>query len=156
MSSYEEKIIKILKKEKISFEREKSFPDLKRGHYRYDFYVHSGRPCLIEINGEQHYKYVRKFYSNQTDFKGAQARDRRKISYALAHNIPLYIIPYWEIDNLKSTTDIFNEKFRARDRWKNDRDWQLYQKFDKASKFWENIIERSAKQKTKKTFIYNI
>ena len=34
MSSYEEKVIKILKKEKIKFQREKSFSDLKRGKYR--------------------------------------------------------------------------------------------------------------------------
>lgn len=135
MSSYEEKIIKILRKEKIHFEREKSFSDLKKGKYRYDFYVLGGRPCLIEIQGAQHYGFVKKFYKTQTDFKKAQERDRRKISYALAHNIPLYVIPYWEVDNLNSATDIFNEKFRARDRWKNDRDWQLYKKFDKTSKF---------------------
>ena len=128
MSSYEEKIIKILRKEKIHFEREKSFSDLKKGKYRYDFYILGGRPCLIEVQGAQHYGFVKKFYKTQTDFKKAQERDRRKISYALAHNIPLYVVPYWEIDNLSCAADIFNEKFRARDRWKNDRDWQFHKK----------------------------
>lgn len=125
MSKGEEKIVTLLKKGKYKFEREKRFSDLKKGFYRYDFYVVGGRPTpvLIEFNGEQHYKQVKKFYHTRADFEKAKGRDRRKISYALAHGIPLYIIPFWEIENLKSAEDIFQEKFRARDRWKNERDW---------------------------------
>lgn len=136
MSKYEEKIIQILKKDKINFEREKRFSDLKGGLYRFDFYVVGGRtnPCLIEVQGAQHYTYVKKFYKSQTDFKKAQERDRRKISYALAHNIPLYVIPYWEIEKISSTKELFQEKFRARDKWKNDRDWVKHEKFDKSHK----------------------
>ena len=40
MSSYEEKIISLLKKSKLKFEREKTFTDLKNGRYRFDFYIH--------------------------------------------------------------------------------------------------------------------
>ena len=36
---YEEQIAKILRKEKINFEMEKTFSDLRGGRYRYDFYI---------------------------------------------------------------------------------------------------------------------
>lgn len=128
MSKGEEKIISLLKKGKYKFEREKRFKDLKHGAYRFDFYVQRGRakPCLIEFQGQQHYQYISKFYRSRAEFKSAQERDRRKISYCLAHDIPLYIIPYWEIDGLRSASDLFQTRFLAYTRWKNDKDWKRY------------------------------
>ena len=126
MSNYEEQIIKLLQKSGYKFEREKHFSDLKQGKYRFDFYVEGGR-AIIEVNGEGHYSYVPNFYHSRAEFESAKERDRRKISYALAKEIPLYIIPYWEIDNLKSSADIFKLEFLAKTRWKNDQDWQRYQ-----------------------------
>lgn len=133
MSKGEEKIVALLQRGRYRFEREKRFSDLKKGLYRFDFYVIGGRaiPCLIELQGEQHYRFVSKFHSSRADFKTAQERDRRKISYCLAHNIPLYIIPYWELDNLHTAADLFNPRFRATSRWKNDLDWQNYQNLTK-------------------------
>ena len=129
MSKGEEKVIELLQKGRYKFEREKRFRDLKHGLYRFDFYVVSGRatPCVIEVNGAQHYQYVKKFYSTRAEFEAAKERDRRKISYCLAHNIPIYIIPYWELDNLHTSVDLFNPRFRAASRWKNDQDWQRRQ-----------------------------
>ena len=133
MSKGEEKIIELLQKGRYKFEREKRFSDLKHGLYRFDFYVVSGRaiPCAIEFNGAQHYQYVKKFHSTRAEFEAAKERDRRKISYCLAHNIPLYIIPYWELDNLHTSADLFNPRFRAASRWKNDQDWQQQQNLTK-------------------------
>ena len=37
MSKGEDKIIQILQREKINFEREKSFKDLKNGSFKFDF-----------------------------------------------------------------------------------------------------------------------
>ena len=130
MSKGEEKIIQLLKKGKYKFEREKRFTDLKKGKYRFDFYVHRGRSkfCLIELQGQQHYQQIKKFHHTRAEFVAAQERDRRKISYCLANQIPLYVIPYWELDKLTSAADLFQEKFRARDRWKNDKDWCNHQK----------------------------
>jgi hypothetical protein len=51
-----------------------------------------------------------------------QEHDRRKISYCLANNIKIYIIPFWEIENIKSVKDLLSNKFRALTRWKNDED----------------------------------
>ena len=125
MSKGEEKIIEILKKEKFDFEKEKTFSDLKRGRYRFDFYVHRGRAkdALVEYQGEQHYMYISKFYDSRADFLKAKERDRRKISYCLANQIPLYIIPFWELDNIHEAKDLFKNKYRAKDKWKNDKDW---------------------------------
>lgn len=133
MSKGEEKIVNLLQKGRYKFEREKRFKDLKRGLYRFDFYVVGGRaiPCIIELNGAQHYQYVDKFYSSRAEFEAAKERDRRKISYCLAHNIPIYVIPYWELDNLHTAADLFNPRFRATSRWKNDQDWQKRQNLTK-------------------------
>ena len=60
-----------------------------------------------------------------------QEHDRRKISYALANDIKIFIIPFWEIGNIHSVDDLFQEKFLAKTRWKNDEEIinsPLYQK----------------------------
>lgn len=118
MSKYEESIIKILKQGQISFVREKTFSDLKQGLFRFDFYIPNlqGAPAIIEVDGEQHFKPI---YGRQSFLKG-QEHDRRKNSYCLANNIPLYRIPYWEIKNLKTSADIFIDKFLVKTRWHND------------------------------------
>ena len=119
----EERIIELLLQDKYDFEREKTFSDLKHGLLRFDFYVYGARPCVVEYQGEQHYNLVKKFHHSRTDFISGQERDRRKISYCLAHQIPIYCIPYWELDSLKNASDIFQPKFLASNRWKNDTDW---------------------------------
>lgn len=118
MSKYEESVIKILKQGQISFIREKTFSDLKHGLFRFDFYIHNlnGAPAIVEVDGEQHFKPI---YGRQSFLKG-QEHDRRKNSYCLANNIPLYRIPYWEIENLKTFADIFSNKFLVKTRWHND------------------------------------
>jgi hypothetical protein len=69
MSKGEDRIVDLLKKEKITFVREKSFHDLKHGLFRYDFYLPylDGGPAIIEYNGEQHYEFVKKFYKTRRD-----------------------------------------------------------------------------------------
>lgn len=118
MSKYEEQVITILKQSKISFQREKTFSDLKRGLFRFDFYIPNlqGAPVIIEVDGEQHFKPI---YGRQAFLKG-QEHDRQKNSYCLANNIPLYRIPYWEIRELKTVNDIFTDEHLVKDRWHND------------------------------------
>jgi very-short-patch-repair endonuclease len=119
MSNFEESVIKILKKEKISFIREKTFQDLKKGLYRFDFYIPSIN-ILIEVDGAQHYEFNKKFYKNRQDFLKAKERDRIKNSYALSHNIKLYRIPYWEVENIKCFSDIIQNKYLVETKWHND------------------------------------
>lgn len=110
--------MEILKKEKISFLREKTFKDLRKGLFRFDFYLpnYCGRAVIIEVDGEQHFKPI---YGRQAFLK-AQEHDRQKNSYCLANNITLYRIPYWEIYNLKTTKDLFNRDHLVITRWHND------------------------------------
>lgn len=118
-SSLEEHIISVLKKEKIKFQREKTYPDLKFGYYRFDFFLPQYN-LLIEVDGAQHYKFSKLFHKKRQDFLKAQERDRRKNSYALSHNIPLYRIPYFEIENINTFQDIFQDKFLVKDKWHCD------------------------------------
>lgn len=118
MSSYEEKIVKILKAAAIKFQREKTFSDLRGGKYRYDFYIPSTN-IILEIDGQFHFKPIR----GEQELKAQKERDRRKNSYALAHNIPLYRIPYWDLDNnsIKNYNNLIQKKYLVTSRWHNDR-----------------------------------
>ena len=118
MSSYEEKVVKILKAAAVKFQREKTFSDLQGGKYRYDFYIPSHN-ILIEIDGQFHFKPIR----GEQEFKSQKERDRRKNSYALAHGITLYRVPYWVLDDCQvvSYQDILQDKYRVKTRWHNDR-----------------------------------
>ena len=124
MSKGEDKIVDLLNQARIKFVREKSFSDLKHGLFRYDFYLPdvNGGPAIIEFNGEQHYHFVGKFYKTPRDLRKTQEHDRRKISYALANGIKIYVIPFWEINNITAARQLFDEKYLARTRWKNDED----------------------------------
>lgn len=118
MSKIENHIANILYTEDIHYEREKTFPDLKAGKFRFDFYLpdaQGGR--IIEVQGNQHYKNI---YNDREKFLTGQEHDRRKISWCLANNIPIYCIPEWDIPKIKSSADIFQEKYRAKTRWHND------------------------------------
>ena len=75
---------------------------------------------FIEYNGSQHYIYTSHFYKSKSDFLKAQERDRRKISYCLAREIPLYIIPYWDLDTIHSYKDLFRDSYLARSKFHND------------------------------------
>ena len=118
MSKYENIVMELLKSKQISFYREKTFKDLKNGLFRFDFYLpnYNGAPAIIEVDGEQHFKPI---YGRQAFLKG-QEHDRQKNSYCLAHGIPLYRIPYWEIHNLKSINDIFTAQHLVNSRSHND------------------------------------
>ena len=118
MSKYENLVMELFKKAKLKFYREKTFKDLKKGLFRFDFYIQSyhGAPAIVEVDGEQHFKPI---YGRQAFLKG-QEHDRQKNSYCLANNIPLYRIPYWEIRELKSIDDIFTDVHLVTNRWHND------------------------------------
>ena len=123
MSSLERVVFRILVQASIPFQQEKIFQDCYNGHYRFDFYIPS-KSTIIEVNGAQHYEYVKAFYKKKSDFTKAQERDRRKISYCLAHKIKIYIIPYWEIDGLKEYKDLIQDKFLAKNKFHNDMVWR--------------------------------
>lgn len=118
MSSYEKIVAKLLTQAKIRYQQEKSFKDLKSGLFRFDFYIPDlgGGRAIIEVDGEYHFHPIR----GRALFLKTQGHDRRKNSYCLANNIPLYRIPYWEVKNLRSAADCFQKKFLVDSKWWND------------------------------------
>lgn len=124
MSKLETKIATLLKEANINYIREKTFVDLRQGKYRYDFYLPTLN-AIIEVNGQQHYYEV---WGGRAGLLQQQENDRRKISYALANQITMYSIPYWEIDGLQNAEEIFQDKFKAKDKWFNDKIWKEHQK----------------------------
>ena len=124
-SKGEQKIINILTNEKIPFEREKIFPDFKNA--RYDFFLPKDN-IIIEYDGIQHFKQYEFFSKTRSDFLKRQEKDRKKNSYALAHGYKMFRIPEWEFQNINKSLDIFQEKFRVKDRFYNDRLYREYLK----------------------------
>lgn len=59
--------------------------------------------CLIEFQGEQHYRYYehRTTWNNKENFEKTQYRDQQKRDMCEKNNIPLYEIPYTKIDSLE-------------------------------------------------------
>ena len=100
----EQQIEKILKEQKLSYQKEFIFSDLVSENnipLRFDFAVFENDKLayLIEYDGEQH-------FLNKTDkiwadsLEKRQVRDKVKNQYCLNNNITLYRIPYWEKNNL--------------------------------------------------------
>lgn len=127
LSKFEEKIARILTDARVPFIREKTFKDLKHGYLRFDFYFPLMRACC-EIDGPQHMEYTKFFHKKRSDFTKAQERDRVKNSYCLARNIPLYRIPYWEMDNIHCVSDLFQDKFLVHSKYHNDNIYREYRK----------------------------
>lgn len=127
-SKGEGKVTFLLNRERVYYETEKTFTDLRHGLYRFDFYLpnYKEAPVVIEVNGPQHYTQVKQFHKTREEFLAAQERDRRKISYCLANGIKIYCVPYWDLDNISSLNELLDDMYLARDRWKNDNDWRAH------------------------------
>lgn len=97
---------------------------------RYDFHLtqYHGKEILIEFQGEEHYKFIPFFHKTHADFQKRQIYDEKKISYALAQNIDLYCIPYWDIDQINSLTDLFKPEYLAQTKSHNYIAYEKYQK----------------------------
>ena len=125
MSKGEDQIEHFLKKKKVTYIKEKTFPDFRGGKMRFDFYL-PNTSTLIEIDGEQHFKYNSYFYNSKKEFTHAKQNDYYKNSYALAHGYKLYRIPYWKLPDIQHYSNIFQDEFLVRNKWHND---QVYRKF---------------------------
>ena len=125
MSKLEDTFLQNFRRQGIRYEREKTFPKLKGGKLRFDVWVPKYN-ALFEIQGEQHYKFTPYFHKTQSDFSAAKLRDKQKIQFCLANNINLYIIPFWEVENIHTAADAFNIKYLARTINKNEADWIRY------------------------------
>lgn len=126
MSKGEDKIIKLLNSARVRYEREITVPRLagKKGvPLRFDFGIYKNNQLiiLIEFDGEQHFHYTSHFNKTKSDFIYRCGCDRKKNEWALKNNVPLYRIPFWEIENMNSLTDLLNNKFKVFSIYHNDR-----------------------------------
>lgn len=109
ISHGERNIAGILVDLKVPFETQKTFEDLKslKGKLlRFDFFV--ANKYAIEFNGLQHYKSV-DYFGGEEAFEVRQFYDNQKEDYCKKNNIPLLIIPYWEIKKVKDLIISFLE-----------------------------------------------
>lgn len=126
LSKGAQKIVNILKATKVNFVIEYSFPNcksLKGKPLYFDIAIMGffGAPtAIIEFDGEQHFKHIKHFAKEEKDYKRAQERDRIKNKYCIMNKIPLYRIPYWEIDNVNMLMDIFQDKYKVKSKYHND------------------------------------
>lgn len=99
-STGEQIISGLLKENNISFEIEKSFPDLKdKTFLRFDFYIPSLN-ILIEYQGEQHYKKAG--FDTHKDFLLRKHHDWLKRKYCRDHNIKLICVNEKNLNQLIS------------------------------------------------------
>jgi len=94
----------------LPFKREAKFKKCKnQKELPFDFIVKlpNGKGILIEYQGVQHYKPIRRSRSWTKKkalykFKEIQERDKIKSEWAKKNKIPLLVIPYWEYENIPS------------------------------------------------------
>ena len=127
MSKGEQLIESILENENVRYQQEKIFTDLRNGKMRFDFFLPE-LGILLEYDGEGHFQQIKKFYKNQQEFNHAKQNDRYKNSYALSRGIPLYRIPYWDINKITTLNDITQPQYLVQTRWHNDIVYREYLK----------------------------
>ncbi|MBJ7933402.1 MULTISPECIES: hypothetical protein [Bacillus cereus group] len=100
ISSFQWRTIKILRDHNVAYRVEVEFQDLygigQKNLLRYDFAVlgsDNSIKCLIECQGEQHYKPVDEF-GGVSQYESQAENDKLKRAYAESHNIPLFEIKY--------------------------------------------------------------
>ena len=119
MSKGELKIASLLSQNRIQYSREVSFKGLNGFSgvpLRFDFAIYNqGKlACLIEYDGEQHFKFTPYFHKTKGDFRKQVMWDEKKNNFCLKHNIPLIRVPYWSLENLTLNDMFYNPAYRVR------------------------------------------
>ena len=127
MSKIEDKFERIFISAGVRYVREKTFPELKGGILRYDFYL-PDLGILVEVDSMLHFKPIPKFHKSKTDFTHAQQNDRLKNSFALSHKIKLYRVPEWDFPNTNTLSDILQPRHLVQSKWHNDIIYREYLK----------------------------
>lgn len=98
LSRGEQEIKDYLTKHKITYVSQYAPPGLhftssKKSHLRFDFFLPEHN-ILIEFDGEQHNKFIKRYHKSLKGFQTQQKRDEKKNRYALENQILLIRIPY--------------------------------------------------------------
>jgi hypothetical protein len=115
-SHQEEKIIKMLNDNGISYEYQYEFPNLP--HKQFDFYINN--QYIVEYDGEQHFKYGKSGWSSKDKLIRTHRNDVTKNQFCFDNNTPIIRIPY----NKKYTfDDLMIEKTRFLVTPENEQDY---------------------------------
>lgn len=114
-SKGEKRIAEYLQSVGLPFKREAKFKKCKnKFSLPFDFIAKlpNGKGFLIEYQGAQHYKPIRRSKSWTKNkamlaLKNTQKRDGIKLEWAKKNKIPLLVIPYWEFENIPSLIEEF-------------------------------------------------
>lgn len=104
VSKGEELIRDWLVTEEIDFQSQARFAECKdKSTLPFDFAVYDNGTlkCLIEYDGEQHYKPI-EAWGGVREFRNVQRRDRIKDTYCASRNITLVRIPYTHKNRISS------------------------------------------------------
>lgn len=79
---------------------------------RFDFYIKELN-ILIEYDGEQHFYYGNgaKTWNTKEKYEQTKIHDELKNTFCINNNIPLYRIPYMDIEKINQIEDIIQEKY---------------------------------------------
>lgn len=102
-TSGERKVRIVLEKLGLKFQWQYSFKDEGMRRLKYDFAVWvNGEMRMIEYHGAQHWEEwsYGTLRPNQT-LEASKARDAKKAKYCEDNNIPLLVIPFWQINNIE-------------------------------------------------------
>jgi hypothetical protein len=69
----------------------------RKGVLRADFYI-PNRNIIIEVHGEQHFKFNKFHYKDKLSFFRAQARDRDKKEWCVLNEIKIIVFNYNETE----------------------------------------------------------
>lgn len=104
------KIQEILEKNKIPFEKEKTFSTCifedTKNFARFDFYVNNS--YIIEFDGEQHFSYNNRGWNTKERFLRTKAHDIYKNQWCKDNKIPIIRIPYAHLKKLTLSDLLLN------------------------------------------------
>ena len=103
-SKGEMKIELLLIENNIKYKHQFIFSECKyKKELPFDYAIFNGNnsvKCLIEYDGEQHFKYIPYWHKTEQGFKQQQLRDSIKTNFCKINNIPLIRIPYTHLQDL--------------------------------------------------------
>jgi hypothetical protein len=105
MYTNEQKIAQYFSGRNEDIEPQKRYDDCRdKNPLPFDIYV-SKYNLLIEYQGEQHYKPIRRGSMTEDEaleqLRITQYHDKIKLEYCVKNNIPLVRVPYWKQDNIE-------------------------------------------------------
>ena len=105
ISKGEDRIEELLKNNNIPYQKNFIFKNcIYKKELPFDFAIFNGNhelKCLIEYDGEQHFRYIQHWHKDEEGFKAQQLRDSIKTNFCKINNIKLIRIPYTDYNNIE-------------------------------------------------------